>query len=138
MSTASGLCRQPHNAICRVTSHHPPTPTMPLLSCCTSTIVGKGPISAAGQNLELLLESNCRLHSCVRGRHQREYSLGIKSSSLPSRPQGGNIRWDEISLLGRQLRLVMPRPQMSSMPAQGISIRAGWYNSSTAGIVGEG
>ena len=66
----------------------------------------------------------------------REYSLGIKSSSLPSRPQGGNIRWDEISLLGRQLRPVMP--QMSSMPAQGISCRAGWYDSSTASIVGVG
>ena len=62
------------------------------------------------------------------GGHQREYSLGIKSSSLPSRPQGGNIRWDEISLPGRQLRPVMPRPEMSSMPGQGISSRTG-YNS---------
>ena len=42
----------------------------------------------------------------------------IKSSSLGSRPQGGNIRWDEIRLPGRQLRPVMLQLQMSSMPKE--------------------
>ena len=45
-------------------------------------------------------------------------SRSIKSSSLGSRPQGGNIRWDEIRLPGRQLRPVMLQLQMSSMPKE--------------------
>ena len=80
--------------------------------------------------LLLLLAMSAQLslpHSVSRGRpghlgrpsaNIRWRSRSIKSSSLGSRPQGGNIRWDEIRLPGRQLRPVMLQLQMSSMPKE--------------------